>query len=361
MKPSVSLLIILFLVSCGNKKETTTPQSKTIIDAIFASGSVEFSDEYWATANTEGFILKSYVKEGDRVTANQNLFQLSGRVQSLQSDNARTNYQDALMNANGNSPQIAQQKNKVKQAEEALNADKKNYDRYARLIKSYAVSQMDYDNAKLQFENSKANVNIQKDLLKDLKNQLNLKLKNTKNQLDIQNEYLSDYTIKSSTSGTVLEISKTTGELAKRGELLARIGSGKLITKLFVAEEDINKIELNQKAVLSLNTDNQKTYDAVVSKIYPTFNTAEQSFEIEVSFVNNTPKLFSGTQVQANIVFEERENALIIPAEYLIDNNSVLLENGGEKQVMLGVKNSKWVEVKNGLDKSSTLLKPKAK
>ncbi|MCV6630213.1 MAG: HlyD family efflux transporter periplasmic adaptor subunit [Flavobacteriaceae bacterium] len=358
IKSIVSLPIILFLVSCGNKKETTIPQSKTIIDAVFASGSVAFSDEYWVTANTEGFILKSYVKEGDSVAIYQNLFQLSGEVQLLQSDNARTNYEDALRNANSNSPQIAQQRNKVQQAEEALNLDKKNYERYTRLIKSNAVSQLDYDNAKLQYKNSKANLHIQKEVLNDLKNQLALKVKSTKNQLDIQDEYVSDYSIKSSTEGTVLEISKNTGELAKKGELLARVGSGTLVAKLFVAEEDIRKVELNQKTTLSLNTDNQRTYDAVVSKIYPTFNTTEQSFEIEVCFVNDIPKLFSGTQVQANIVFEERKNALIIPTNYLTENNTVLLENGDEKPVVIGVKNSNWVEIKSGLNNTTTIAMP---
>ena len=351
-------LILLLSVGCGRKKESTTAQNKTIIDAVFANGLVEFSNEYWVTSNTEGFILTSYVKEGDQVTTDQNLFQLSGEVQNLQSYNARVNYQDAVSNASDDSPQIAQQESKLQQAQEALILDQKNYERHARLISSKAVAQIDFDNAKLQYENSKSNVEIQKKLLADLKSQLNLKVKNTKNQLDIQNEYTSDYSIKSGMAGLVLEISKNTGELAKKGELLAKIGSGNLITKLYIAEEDINKIALNQKAILSLNTDKTRTYEAVVSKIYPTFNDVEQSFVIEVSFINKHPNLLSGTQVQANIIFETRENALIIPTGYLTDNNSVLLENGDEQQVEVGVRNSEWVEIKSGLDNNTVITMP---
>jgi membrane fusion protein, macrolide-specific efflux system len=350
-----------FLLSCSGKNETTTPETKNITDAVFASGFVAYSDEYWATSNTEGAILKSYVKEGDKVQYNQHLFQLSGEVQSLQSYNAKTNYEDAQSNVNENAPQISQLKKAIHQAEKNLLLDAKNYDRYKILVASNAVSKVDFDKAKLQYENSILNLEIQKQSLEDLQNKLNLQVKNTKNQLDIQNKYVSDYLLKSAVNGVVLEITKKTGELAKKGELLARIGGGTLITKLYIAEEDINKIILNQKVMLVLNTDTKKTYEAKVSKIYPAFNDKEQSFVIEVSFINKVPKLISGTQVQGNIVFEERKNALIIPSRYLTENNMVILENGDKKQIKIGVRNSEWTEVISGIDKGTTIVLPKTK
>ena len=194
-----------------------------------------------------------------------------------------------------------------------------------------------------------------------MENKMVLQVKNTKNQLDIQNKYVSDYLIKSATNGIVLEITKNTGELAKKGELLARIGGGKLITKLYIAEEDINKIALNQKAILALNTNTKRTYEAKVTKIYPTFDEKEQSFVIELSFINRVPKLLSGTQVQGNIVFEERKNAITIPSKFLTENNTVLLENGEEKTIELGIVNSEWIEVLNGLDENTIIVLPKTK
>jgi macrolide-specific efflux system membrane fusion protein len=355
------LFTSLFLWSCGGKNETTTPQIKNITDAVFASGFITYSDEYWATANTEGFILKSYIKEGDKIKNNQNLFQLSGEIQTLQSNNAQTNYKDAVSNASHNAPQISQLKDKISQAEKTLDLDAKNYERYKILITSNAVSKVDFENAKLQYENSISNLEIQKKSLEDLQNKMNLQVKNTKNLWDIQNKYVSDYLMKSSTDGIVLEITKKTGELAKKGELLARIGGGKLVTKLYISEEDIDKIALNQKAILALNTDTKKTYLAKVSKIYPSFNEKEQSFVIEVSFEHEIPKLLSGTQVQGNIVFEERKNALIIPSRFLSENNTVLLENGEKQTVELGVINSEWIEIISGIEKNTTIVAPKAK
>jgi len=353
-------LLLIVLWGCSGKKETTKPEIKNITDAVFASGYVAYSDEYWATANTEGFILNTYIKEGDTVKVLQNLFQLSSDIQLLNTQNAQVNYQDALAKINTNAPQLAQLKSQILQAERTLELDKKNYERYANLIAYKSVSQLEYDTASLQYENSKSNLKILKKSLIELENKLQLQIKNTKNQLEIQKQYVSDYLMKSTTNGVVLEITKNTGELAKKGELLARIGGGKLITKLYIAEEDINKIALNQKTILALNTDTKKTYEAKVSKIYPTFDDKEQSFIIEVSFTNEVPKLFSGTQVQGNIVFEERKNAITIPSKYLTENNTVLLENGEEKTIEIGIYNSEWTEVLTGIDENTTIILPKS-
>ena len=121
----IAIFFIVFsVVGCSNK-ETTKPIIKDITDAVFASGYVAYSDEYWVTANAEGFILNSYIKEGDKVKKEQKLFEISSEIQSLQSNNARINYQDALEKSNPKTPQILQLKNQIKQAEKTLGLDKK--------------------------------------------------------------------------------------------------------------------------------------------------------------------------------------------------------------------------------------------
>ena len=356
-KMMIFITIGMLFSSCG-KKDPITPEIIDITDTVFGSGYITFSDEYWVTANTDGFILKSYIKEGDKVSKNQSLFQLSSEVQKLHTTNAKVNYQDALINANPNSPQLLQLKNQIAYAEKTLNLDKKNYKRYAKLVETEAVSLSEYEKIKLQFENSTFNLEILKKTLTDLENKLQLQVENTKNQMDIQNQYFGDYLITSVLEGIVLEILKNTGEQAKRGELLARIGAGKLVTKLYISEEDINLIKLSQDVVLSLNTDTKKIYKAVVLKIYPAFDEKEQSFVIEVEFTEDLPKLYSGTQVQANIIIEERKNALVIPSNYLLNDNKVLLENGDEVQIEIGVKNNEWVEIISGIDEHTIIINP---
>lgn len=420
-----AFILAMLLTSCG-KDETTKVQKKDIIDAVFASGYVAFDDEYAVTANTEGFILQSHIKEGDSVKKGATLFQLSNDVQALQALNANTNYQEALSNANDNAPKIqqlvsqiaqakmamaldkknyemydeginqpkiAQVNQQLMQAKQSLDLDKKNYERYENLLKTNAVAKVEYDKVKLQYENSQHNVAIlEKNLaekstltkmdldkarlqyensqtnvaileksLADMKRNLNLGVKNSKNQVEIQQQYTGDYSLFSTLTGTVLTIQKQTGELARKGEVLAKIGGGALVTKLYIAEEDINKIKLGQKVMLNLNTEKNKPYEAVVAKIYPAFNEKEQSFIIEVTFTEELPNLRSGTQVQANIIIEERKEVLVIPKKYLLKEDKVQLENKEEKAVKIGMRSGEWVEILDGVDFNTTIVLPKSK
>jgi len=346
------------MVSCNNE-EKASANRKDIIDTVFASGYVEYSDEYWATANVEGFIIKSSVKEGDKIELNQSLFELSSNVQSIQANNAQINYQDAISKASPNSPQITQTKNQIEQAKIVLKLDKKNYDRNAKLIKTQAISQIDFDKAKLQYQTSQFTLNNLEKSLIDLQNNLHLFVKNAKNQLAIEQNNFGDFNIKSMVDGYVLEISKNNGELVKKGEMIARIGGGNLVTKLYVAEEDINKIELEQIVQMTLNTEKNKTYAAKVSEIYPAFDIEEQSFVIEVTFTDKTPQLRSGTQVQANIIVDEHKNTLIIPKKYLLKRDKLLTSNNEEIKVSVGIRNTEWVQILEGIDENTEIILPK--
>jgi multidrug resistance efflux pump len=193
--------------------------------------------------------------------------------------------------------------------------------------------------------------------LEDLMNSLQLNLENAESQLEIQKEYYGDYFIKSAKKGRVLNIYKEQGELAKRGEYLAKIGSGKTIAKLFIAEEDINHIKVDQKTKIALNTDKDKAVDAVVSKVYPSFDVAEQSFILEADFLEEDNTILANTQLQANIIIAQKETALVIPAEYLAKNNKVTLSDNSVVTVEVGIRSSKWVEIISGIDETSTLKK----
>ncbi len=356
---SLYLVIATMLLTSCDRKEKTYTDRKDIIDAVFASGYVEYSDEYWVTANAEGFMVEAYVEEGDTVTLNQALFELSSNVQSLQAKIAMINYQDALSKADPTSPQIVQLKNQIEQSKATLELDKKNYERNSKLIRTNAISQQDFDQAKLQYENAKVTLSNLEKSLTDLENNLRLSVKNAKNQLDIQQSYFGDCHLKSMIEGYVLEMTKNKGELIKKGEMIARVGGGDLITKLHVAEEDINKVQTGQKVQLVLNTEKDKTYQATVSKIHPAFDVQEQSFVIEVEFSNKTPRLRSGTQVQANVVIDEQEDALIIPRKYLMNGDKLLTSNNEEIQVKVGIRNAQWVQILEGIDEGTELVLPK--
>jgi multidrug efflux pump subunit AcrA (membrane-fusion protein) len=104
-----------------------------------------------------------------------------------------------------------------------------------------------------------------------------------------------------------------------------------------------------------LNTDKDNPVDAVVSKIYPAFDVAEQSFILEADFLNYNKRILANTQLQANIIIAEKENALVIPAQYLSNNNKVTLSDNSVVTVNVGIKSNNWVEIIDGLNESNSI------
>ncbi|MEQ9438007.1 MAG: efflux RND transporter periplasmic adaptor subunit [Cyclobacteriaceae bacterium] len=353
----IALIAVLFLTGCSSR-ETTTPQRADIKDAVFANGNIILDNEYLVTANTEAYITQALMEEGDTVTKGTELFLLSNEIQSSQLANAKANYANALNKLQPNAPKIAQLKLQIAQAEEQLAIDQKNYERYAELVKTHAVSQQEFERVKLQYENAKRNVNILEESLEDLKNSLQLNLENARTQLDIQKENTEDYFLTSEMDGIVLNIYKNQGELVRRGEAVAKIGGGEVLIKLYVAEEDIDRIKIGQEVIVSLNTHEDQLFEATISRIYPAFDETEQSFLVKARFFEKPQSLFANTQLQANIITTSKDDALIIPTAYLLRGDSVLLEDQGRVSVQVGIRNPEWVEILSGLDTAQIIVVP---
>jgi multidrug efflux pump subunit AcrA (membrane-fusion protein) len=356
-KSMYSFAIITGIAACDGV-ETTQPKKAAIVDAVFASGYVVCDHEYQVTANTEGYLISNFVEEGIRVSADMPLFQLSSEVQSEQLSNAKVIYEDALRKLHANSPERVQIELQIEQARFQMEQDKKNYERYSRLRTTEAVSELDFEKMEIQYENAKRNVAIQEKALADLINTLELNAKNAESQLVIQKENHLDYFLSSAIEGEVLQVYKQPGELVRRGELVAKVGGGDKLVKLFIAEEDIQKVAINQTAVLSLNTDKDKIYTSTISKIYPSFDEIEQSFVVEAKFNQPPSRLYHNTQLQANIIIDQKEEAWVIPSQFLSEGDTVHTKEGESRHVQVGIRNEKWVEILEGLDQNDVLLKP---
>ncbi|NJL13131.1 MAG: HlyD family efflux transporter periplasmic adaptor subunit [Microscillaceae bacterium] len=332
MKKYHLLLFVLFCLSACQSGEETKAFRKDIVDAIFASGYLIADEQYFVTSTSEGYLQKSFVKEGDTVHKGQILFTLANEISQTQVQNAQENYRFALENSNSSAPAIQQILLQIAQAQEVARVDSVNYARYANLVKTNAVARADYEKAALAYQNSQNQVRILQKNLADLQRNAALQVANTQAQVSIESQNNQYYTLTSELDGQVLQIMKNNGELVRKGETLSEIGAGKLIIRLLVAEEDINRIQLGQIAFVALNTDKNATHKAKISRIYPAFDNKEQAFVVEALFVDSPKNLKSGTQLQANIIIAEKKNALLMPAQLLQRGDSVQIKGSGKKR-----------------------------
>lgn len=354
----LAVLITISLMGCKHR-ESTHPSRKNIVEAVFASGNIVTENQYVVTSQADGYLSKSFFNEGDSVKAGQILFRIENAAMSEQLLNAEENYKYALSNASNNSPvleQLIAQRNQVKNK---LKTDSLNFIRYQKLVQSGAVSQIDYEKVKVSYENSMQDLLSINNQISDTKNKLQLEVSKNKANLASQQNTSSFYEIRADVDGVIFQIQKKEGELVKRGEPVAEIGSGKFIAKLFIVEEDVNKLKLRQETYIELNTQKNISHKASISKIYPYFDANEQSFIAEAKFEESIASLKPGTQLQANIKTKEKANAMIIPIEYLLPGDFILDKKNGKIKVTVGIRNSEWVEILSGVDDSTTISLPK--
>jgi multidrug efflux pump subunit AcrA (membrane-fusion protein) len=352
------LLLGATLVAGCENLEKTSPQRLNIVDVVFASGSIINENQYAVTSQSEGYLVNSYVNEGSIVTVGQKMFHVYDENQKVQLESAVASYSYALANVNSNSAVITQLNAQLTQAKNKMETDSLSFVRYQNLIKSNAVSQQDYDRAKLNFENSKQELIAVQNIILDTKSNLELELTRAKANLVSQQTTNSYYVLTSKADGTVLQVYKKNGEFVKRGETLANIGSGKFIARLLVSEDDINRVKVGQLVLVELNTDKNNSHKAEVLKIYPAFDTQEQSFIVEAQFVDQIDNLKSGTQLQANIVIQSKSDALVIPSKYLLDSSFVLNSKNEIMKVHVGIKTAEWTEVLWGLTDKTQIIMP---
>ncbi len=350
------LSVLVMFTSC-QRNEKVSPVRKNIEDAVFGSGHLEQDDEYIVSATVSGVIKFLPVKEGDEVKPNDLIATIRSDVQHSQLEDARVTYHDALRNAATDSPQLKQIEAQIAQAQHQLDLDKVNYLRYKDLRAKNSVSQLDFDKAELQYNNSRENMELLQKRYREIRNSLELTVDRSRIQISAQQALLNDYAISSASAGCVIDVYKKKGEVVRPGDALAKIGSGSYIIKLYISEDDISKVKVGQKVAVHLNTYPNDIFPAKVTRILPGFNEEEQSYVIEASFDLLPPTIFSDTQLQANIETGKRNGVLVIPSAYLVKGRYVILKDGTQKEVRTGSRSSDWVEIVSGVTEKDILIK----
>lgn len=356
MKCILPVLWVPMIFSSCSREETVTPQRVDLIDAVFAIGHIILENEYQVAARAEGYLLKSNVEIGDSIIPGEPLFELTYESGSDQLASAEANYSDALRNLAPDAPQQAQLRLQIEQARSQQRLDQSHHDRLKKLAASGAVSLSEFERAAAQLEYSVNQVQILEESLEDFIARSRVNLKQAESQLAIQRESFGNYTISGYRAGQLLNVYKEEGELVRRGEVIARIGGGRPSAKLFIAEEDIERITVGDEVLITLNTSPDDALEAFITRVYPAFDEIEQSFVCVAEFEQSSTVL-AQTRLQANIVVGKREDVMAIPTACLLPGDSVISESGQVMALATGLRDDHWVEVIGGLIGDEALIK----
>lgn len=349
--------LIFLLFNCTSSPKSTKVVLKKINETVYASGSIESSDQYEVYSLTSGYIKSIDVKEGDKIKKNQTIIKLDndGSLIALKSAELNKNFAD-----------FSQNKNKIKELKFSLNAAKSKWindsiqlKRKQNLVVNDIISQSDYENYEVIAAASKSNYVSLILQLDDLNKQLKLNDQLSKRNYDQSSKTDKDFRIKSEINGVVYSILKKTGELVNPQTPIAIIGSSNsYVLKLQVDEYDITKIKIGQMIKVKLDSYRGNVFEARVSKISPFMNEKSKTFTIDATFINQPRILYPNLTLEANIIIKTNPKALLIPREYLFNDHYVYLKNGHKKKVETGIMDLKFVEITKGVAKNTEIIIP---
>ncbi|WP_396154676.1 efflux RND transporter periplasmic adaptor subunit [Flavobacterium macrobrachii] len=353
--------ITILIVSCSkNDTEEMQPTVGSITESVYASGIIKSENQYTVYATVSGVLQKIKVTPGQTIAKGQTLFQIESDKASLTTENARLAYQLSNENSRYIQDKIAEMETKVQMAKDKLVVDQSVYNRNKNIKQYKVISEVEYERVELTYKNSKSNYETAVKQLSQLKLQLKNDQNRNSNNLKISEKSQSDFEVKSAFSGELFDVLVKEGTLITSQMPLAVIGEkNKYLLELDVDENDMVKVILGQKIVVTLDSYKGKVFEAKVDKIYPIMDERSRTFKIEAHFDNPPAKLYPNLTAEANIIIQTKKNALTIPKSYLIDDKFVLVNENEKRQVKIGLNDYQNVEILEGLTAGETIYKPK--
>jgi membrane fusion protein, multidrug efflux system len=315
----VFIATVFFLLTKGNTVDIEVEQVRNaeLVQAIYATGFVEADAVANLSAEFSGTVSYVGALEGQHVTAGQKILQFSSPQ-----------------------PQLALREAKAALAEqEAQTRDNKlRRARKKNLFSEGAISRQELDEAE---KNS-----IQAEEM----------LQQKASQLKMRENDLKKLTVNAPFPGTLTLQNVKEGDYVTANTLVARVvDTSSYIVMVEVDELDIPRIRNGQMATVAFDAYPDKRLSAVVSRIVPQTDRVTKTSKIYLALQHPVADIQAGMTATANIIYNIRQNALLVRKSSLIEENRQSyvwkIENGRLKKqpIRVGVSDMTFVEVLQGL------------
>jgi len=165
--------------------------------------------------------------------------------------------------------------------------------------------------------------------------------------------------VKSKVKGKVYQMNLAKGEIVTPQIPIAIVGDDeKYLLEMQIDEYDIVTIQLGMPVLVVLNSYRDSVFNAVVSKINPIMNVQSKTFTIEAEFVQPPRVLYPNISFEANVVTSTKNDALLIPRNYLMNDSIVVNKSGKQLIVKTGLKDYQMVEILSGINTNEELILP---
>lgn len=351
-------LSLFTLFACGEEEGNSIfPEIGAISESVYASGVIKAVNQYEAFTSASGPIQEIFVQEGDLVQTGTPILAVYSEREKLSRENAEIARAYADMQANQS--RLRDLQLAIDYAKSKMLNDSLLYQRQQNLWKQNIGTAVELEQRQLTYQNSKTAYETAILRYQDLKKEIEFNEKTSTKSLAISRVLESEYVLKSKIDGRVYSLPKEKGEMVTPQVSLAVLGSADdFLLELQVDEYDIAKVKNGQQIIVSMDSYKGETFEAIVTRIYPIMNSNTKSFTLEAKFTKSPPQLYPNLTLEANIILTQKEETVIIPRSFLINDQFVLNEEGDSIAVKVGIKNYQSAEILEGLDTNSKIIKP---
>ncbi|GAA1620478.1 efflux RND transporter periplasmic adaptor subunit [Actinoplanes couchii] len=181
--------------------------------------------------------------------------------------------------------------------------------------------------------------------------------------LEEAEEALEGATITAPIAGKILTVAGKVGTNAKSGSTFITLAD---IYDMQISadfpEADADRLEVTQKAVVTLADRAGQTFDATVVQVDPvgTSDGTLTRFGVVLSFVEAPEELLVGQSANVRVTTGSKENVLRVPSTAVHDvrgEDGTVLKDGAEVAVKLGLRGDQYTEITSGLTEADVVSK----
>lgn len=331
----IAVFSVIFLLSRGNgdDAEAMTIRSQKYEEKIVAVGQLQLVNETTLISEVSGEVLSVGAEEGDVILADSIIISINDSDQNFQLEQKKASYENAkaeyqhLVDFDYASAkqELVSQASKKEQAQ-------KSYEAAGSLYREGALSQIDFMEYKSNYEAALAAWNTAKLKLQSfeeggsLRSSAGAQLQSAKTSYESALNDQKKYQITVPWNSVLLKTYVSEHDYIQPGEALADIGkagSYHVITEL--DEKYFPYLEKDRMAMISLGDSGKSNgVEGIVDVISPKINGETGTFEVKIAIPNEFRYRASDLTVNVEIMVIEKENAIVIPEEYLKNGESAV-------------------------------------
>lgn len=391
-----ALLAIIYFVGKGQGwfgggkgvvVNTDTVQSRDIIETVTASGKIYPVTQVTISAEISGEIVDLAVKEGDKVKEGDLLMRINPDLYETQVEQA----QAGLDNTKA---QLSSARARVLQSKLQFDNAKIAYDRSAQLLKDKVISQMEFEQAQLAFETSKAEYGIAQESVTAME----YTVKSSEAMLKEMRNNFKRTSIYAPANGTVVGLNKKKGEkvlgtIQMTGDQLMSIADlTQMEIQVDVSENDVLRIDVGDTAEIEVDAYMNRKFKGVVfqiansagsNNVLSAVSDQATNFKVKIYLLpesyndlikegSNKYPFYPGMSATVEIKTDVAKNVLTIPIQAVTTSedtsdtntdkkiNEIIYLVDGEKAkeviIVTGLQDDNYIEVKSGLNNGQKIV-----